>query len=155
MVPSVLALKKPALSDPSKYRPILILSFISKLVQRAVHRLLSNYIEPNTLLPFVQSGYRRLHSTETTVLKVYKDVVLALDYGFITALVLLDVSFTFDCVDHSKLLEVLKLEFCITAPVGLLTCPSVYPFFMHACIHSCTQGRKLGSGFGGDQKAYD
>jgi len=67
-------IKKPGLdpSDPSSYRPISNLSFISKLVERAVHRQLSNYVESNSLLPVVQSGFRRLHSrpTETAVLKV-------------------------------------------------------------------------------------
>ena len=101
------------LSDPSNYRPISNLSFISTLVERTFHKQLSNYIESNSLLPLVQSG--RLHSTETAVLKVYNDIILALDSGFITALLLLDVSSGFDCVDHSILLEVLKLQFGITA----------------------------------------
>ena len=70
-------IKKPGLdpSDPSSYRPISNLSFISKLVERAVHRQLSNYVESNSLLPVVQSGFRRLHSTETAVLKVYNDII--------------------------------------------------------------------------------
>ena len=110
-------IKKPGLdlSDPSNYRPISNLSFISKLVERAVHRQLSNYVESNSLLPLVQSGFRRLHSTETAVLKVYNDIILALDSGFIAVLLLLDFSSAFDCVDHSILLKVLELQFGITA----------------------------------------
>jgi|SRR6218665_1582035 len=113
---SVIALKRPGLdlSDPSNYRPISDLSFISKLVERAIHKQLLNYIESNSLLPLVQSGSRRLHSTETAVLKVYNDTILALYYGFITALLLLDFSSAFDCVDHFILLEVLELQFGIT-----------------------------------------
>src|SRR6218665_4079837 len=91
------------------YRPISNLSFISKLVERAVHKQLSNYIESNSLLPLVKSGFRRLHSTETAVLKVYNDIILALDSGFITALLLLDFSSAFDCVGHSRPLAVLEL----------------------------------------------
>src|SRR6218665_2383903 len=63
----------------------------------------------------------RLHSTETAVLKVYNDIILALDSGFITALLLLDFSSAFDCVDHSILLEVLELQFGITASALLWT----------------------------------
>src|SRR6218665_112502 len=105
------------LFDPSNYRPISNPSFISKLVERAVHKQLSHYIESNSLLPLVQSGFRRLHSTETVVLKVYNDIILALDSGFIIALLLLDFSSAFDCVDHSNsiLLEVIELQFGITA----------------------------------------
>jgi len=102
-------------SDPGNYRPISNLSFISKLVERAVHRQLSNYVESNSLLPFVQSGFRRLHSTETAVLKVYNDIIMALDSGFITALLLLDFSSAFDCVDHSILIQVLESQFGIMA----------------------------------------
>ena len=40
---------------------------------------------------------------------------LALDSGFSTALLLPDISFAFDCVDHCILLKVLQLQFHVTA----------------------------------------
>ncbi len=102
-------------SDPSSYRPISNLSFISKLVERVVHRQISTYVEENNLLPSTQSGFRRHHSTETAVVKVYNDIVLALDSGLITALLLLDFSAAFDCVDHGILLRLLEYQFGITS----------------------------------------
>ena len=42
--------------------------------------------------------FRRFHLTETAVVKVYNDIVTALDAGLITALLLLDFSAAFDCV---------------------------------------------------------
>src|SRR6218665_3225610 len=48
-------------------------------------------------------------------IKVYNDIVMALDSGFSTALLLLDFYAAFDCVDHSILLKVLQLQFGITA----------------------------------------
>ena len=93
-------------SDPGNYRPISNLSFISKFIERVIHRQLSTYAESKSLLPATQSGFRRSHSTETAVIKVYNDVVLALDSGLQTALLLLDFSAAFDCVDprsaHSR-----------------------------------------------------
>jgi len=114
-------LKKPGLdtSDPASYRPISNLSFISKLVERVVHRQISNHVESNNLLPPTQSGFRKYHSTETAIVKVYNDIVLALDAGFITALLLLDFSAAFDCVDHTILLQILKSQFGITSTVLL------------------------------------
>ena len=113
-------LKKPGLdpSDPANYRPVSNLSFVSKLIERVIHRQLtqlSTYVETNQLLPPTQSGFRRFHSTETAVVKVYNDIVTALDAGLITALLLLDFSAAFDCVDPSILLQVLELKFGITA----------------------------------------
>ena len=85
-----------------KYRPISNLSFISKFIERVIHRQLSTYAESNNLLPSTRSGFRRSHSTETAVIKVYNDVVLALDSGLQTALLPLDFSAAFDCVDHAR-----------------------------------------------------
>jgi len=121
--------KKPGLdpTDPASYHPISNLSFSLKLVERVILKPLSDYVESLQLLPPTQSGFRRRHSTETALglwsfswatlrIKVYNDIVMALDSGFSTALLLLlDFSAAFDCVDHSILLKVLQLQFGITA----------------------------------------
>ena len=54
-------LKKPSLDpdDLSNYRPISILSLVSKLLERAVHAQLLLYLNDNELLPSVQSAYRQ------------------------------------------------------------------------------------------------
>ena len=102
-------------SDPGNYRPISNLSFISKFIECVIHRQLSTYAESNSLLPSTQSGFRRSHSTETAVIKIYNDVVLSLDSGLQTALLLLDFSAAFDCVGHELLTLVLKTCFGITS----------------------------------------
>ena len=101
--------------DPKSYRPISNLSFISKFIERVVHRQLSSHIESMNLLPQVQSGFRKYHSTETAVGKVYNDIILSLDRGQPTALVLLDFSAAFDCVDHVLLTDLLHTSFGVTS----------------------------------------
>jgi hypothetical protein len=106
-------LKKPLLDpdDPSSYRPISNLSFVSKLVERLVASRFTQHCENNDLLPRNQSAYRRHYSTETAVLRVHNDLVRAADNGQVTALVLLDLSAAFDTVDHGHLLTVLDRRF--------------------------------------------
>ena len=68
-------------------------------------RQLVAYLEQNGLLPEAQSAYRRgMHSTETAVLKVVSDFLLAADRGEVTLLSLLDMSAAFDTVDHDILI---------------------------------------------------
>ena len=65
-------------SDPKWYRPISNLSVLSKLLERLVSKQLVAYLLENDLCPDLQSAYRSNHSTETAVLKVLSDILLAL-----------------------------------------------------------------------------
>ncbi|KAK3548453.1 hypothetical protein QTP70_013142 [Hemibagrus guttatus] len=60
-------LKKPALdpSDISNYRPVSLLSFLSKILERIVYNQLSDYLLQNNLHDPNQSGFKAAHSTET------------------------------------------------------------------------------------------
>ena len=54
---------------------------------------------------------RQNHSTETALLKICNDALLAADRGMITLIVLLDMSAAFDTVSHEKLLDILNSQF--------------------------------------------
>ncbi len=54
--------------DLSNYRPISNLPFLSKLLEKAVHQQLFQFLSDNCLLPSLQSAYRRFFSTETALL---------------------------------------------------------------------------------------
>ena len=74
-------LKKSSLdaSIPLNYRPISGLPFLSKQLECVVNEQLLVHLGVNQLLPEHQSAYRRSHSTETALLKVTSDVLLAAD----------------------------------------------------------------------------
>ena len=72
------------------------------------------FLNANDALPVTQSAYRKFHSTESALLKVYSDLYLVLGKGHIVLLGLLDLSAIFDTVDHENLLKRLESSYGIT-----------------------------------------
>jgi hypothetical protein len=106
-------LKKASLNpeELSNFRPVSGLSFLSKLLKRVVLRRLTSHMLSLDLIVPVQSAYRANHSTETALLWVMNDLLLAVDNGDGAALVLLDLSAAFDTIDHAVLLSCLECRF--------------------------------------------
>ena len=98
--------KKGDKSIPSNYRPISLLSCISKVMERAVfshmYNHLCNYITPH------QSGFLPNHSTVTQLLEICHAISDALDNRKEVFFIFFDISKAFDRVWHRGLL--LKLQ---------------------------------------------
>ena len=71
-------------------RPISNLTFASKLTERAVFNQTHEHSMVNKLYPKEQSSYRKLHSTETALLRVKNDILMNMNKQHVTLLVLLD-----------------------------------------------------------------
>jgi hypothetical protein len=114
-----LLLKKPSLDKNNfkNYRPVSNLSFLSKVIEKLVLKQLFAYLNDHSLLSPNQSAYRPHHSTETALLKVTNDLLLALDSGSVSILTLLDLSAAFDTVDHLTLFKTLRNYFGISGSV--------------------------------------
>ncbi|XP_072042751.1 uncharacterized protein [Amphiura filiformis] len=100
--------------DPNSlksYRPVANITFLSKVVEKAVTCQVTDYVDSNCLSEQHQSAYRRNHSTETALFKVKNDILQSLDKGNAVFMVLLDMSAAFDTVDHSILLHRLQTRF--------------------------------------------
>jgi|SRR6218665_397382 len=70
-----------------------------------------HYLDPNSLLPTFQSGFRKFHSTETLLVRLLSDFYGAIDISEATLLALFDISVAFDTVDHDIILQRLLISY--------------------------------------------
>ena len=80
------------------YRPVSNLSFLSKVLEKAVLKQFPEY----------QSAYRQGFSCKTALVKLTNDILWAMEHQKVTAMMAIDLSAAFDTVDHDILLEVLQ-----------------------------------------------
>lgn len=98
----------------SNVRPISNASNISKLLEQLVTFRLIAHLEPTGTIPAVQSAHHRYHSTKTALTKIVLDTVMAADPGFVSIVVILNISAAFDTVDHRIIFKRLQAIHHIT-----------------------------------------
>ena len=94
--------------DVNNYRPISILSSVSKPLERHIHKHLMQYFETNTLFCSSQSGFRLFHSCETALNKLKNAWLTSINNSQMVGSVFLDFRKAFDIVNHAILAK--KLE---------------------------------------------
>ena len=90
------------------YRPVANLSFISKIIEKAIATQIHSHLINNDIVDNFQSAYKTGHSCETALLRVYNDIVTTIGRGNGAMLVLLDLSAAFDTIDHDNLFCILE-----------------------------------------------
>ena len=90
------------------YRPISLLSNLSKIFERAMHTRLYKFFEAYNLLFETQFGFRKQHSTSHAILSIIDDIKENLDNKTFTCGVFIDLEKAFDTVNHDILLKKLQ-----------------------------------------------
>ena len=103
-------------SDFRQYRPISLLSCLSKILEKLVFSSIYSHLLTNDLLSDRQSGYRTGHSTQLQ-LTYFTHIYRHLDEGRDVTAIYLDISKYFDKIWHDGLLYKCKNEFFITGPL--------------------------------------
>jgi hypothetical protein len=95
-------------SNMNNYRPVSLLSCVSKIMEKIVFKHLYNYIKDNNLISPHQSGFQPGDSTVNQLSYLYHTFCEALDKKKDVRIVFCDISKAFDKVWHAGLLYKLK-----------------------------------------------
>jgi hypothetical protein len=87
------------------YRPVSLLSTVSKVFERIFYTRLLAFLKEQNILYLLQFGFREGHSTQQAIIKLLESVIESLDSGNYSAAIFLDFSKAFDTVNHNILLK--------------------------------------------------
>ena len=96
--------KKRSKSGKTNYRPISLLSNMSKVLEKIVYKRLYEYLTENNLLTEQNSGFKKNDSTVNQLLKIVHQIYQGINDGKDTCMVFLDVSKAFDKVWYEGLI---------------------------------------------------
>ena len=92
-------------NTPSNYRPISIISVISKLIEKLTYNRLNDYINKKSILNCNQFGFRSAHSTVHAITRIHERILENINNDRHTISIYLDLSKAFDSVNHKILLN--------------------------------------------------
>ena len=101
--------KKLSQLEKKNYRPVAILSPLSKVLEKVVYQQIYDYFTANKLFHPNLHGYRGNRSTMTALLQMYDRWVRAASEGQVSGVILIDLSAAFDLVDSDILIKKLKI----------------------------------------------
>ena len=93
----------------TNYRPISLLTTISKVLEKIVYQRIYSFLQNTGQLYENQYGFREAHSCEHAIGKVVNGIVKSFENKETSACVLLDLSKAFDTIEHTIMLEKLAL----------------------------------------------
>ena len=93
------------LEDVNNYRPVANIPFLVKVLERVVAGQLQALLNEMDYLDLFQLGFRPGFGMEAALVTLWDDLCQEKDRGSVTLLILLDLSATFNTIDHGILLD--------------------------------------------------
>ena len=101
--------KKESKLERKNYRPVAILSPLSKILEKIIYEQMYEYFTKNKSFHPSLHGYRQHRSTQTALLSMYDRWVRNAAKGQVSGAILLDLSAAFDLVEPELLLKKLRI----------------------------------------------
>ena len=116
--------KKGSLTESCNYRPISLLTLLSKVIEKVIHDQTSTFLNSKNLYTY-QSGFRKKHCTDFCLSYLNDKILKYFDRGLMTGMILIDLRKAFDAIDHDVLLQmvsqnVLLIVLSLISPTDLL-----------------------------------
>ena len=100
--------KKSDKTQCANYRPISLLSNLSKVFERVMYNRIDKFLEDNNIIYDLQYGFRKKHSTNHALLSIVEKIRNNMDNKMFTCGVFVDLEKAFDTVKHSILISKLN-----------------------------------------------
>ena len=129
----------------TSYRPISLLSILSKLFEKIFSDIISTYIETHQIIPMHQFGFRKKHSTTEQVHRIVTLIRKTFEDKQYCSALFIDISQAFDRVWHDGLI----LKICTLLPPNshkLLKCYLTNRSFIVKSKNYSSNSRKISAG---------
>ena len=97
--------KKGTKTDPKNFRPISLLPIVSKIIEKVIHDQTMNHLTKNIVLYKYQSGFRKNHSTDSSLAYLTDKILAGFDSGLLTEMILINLQKAFGTINHDILLN--------------------------------------------------
>ena len=125
--------KHGAKTDTSNYRPISVLSLLSRPLEKHIHKHVLKHLNDNRLLHPNQSGFRENHPCQTALIHLVDHWLHNINSNKVNGVLFVDFRKAFDVIRHDLLLRKLSIYGVSSSTLAFL---SFHLADRHQCVYA-------------------